>query len=77
MAGDRLQEVPADAPIVLAASRTVCGRPFEAAMFLGRLAQVRADGPGLCKLKRAVHEALGQHRAAEACASAAALSGDA
>ena len=46
-------------------------------MFLGRLAQVRADGPGLCQLKRAGHEAVGQHPAAEACGSAAALYGDA
>ena len=72
MAGERLEEDPADADalFVLAASRMMCGRAFEAAVFLGRLAQIRADYPGLWHLKRRAHEALGDHRAADACTRA-------
>ncbi len=73
IAGERLREDPADADalFVLAASRMACGHLSEAAAFLRHLAEVRADYPGLWRLTATVHEALGEHRAADACVRAA------
>ena len=73
MAGERLQEDPADADalFVLAASRMACGHLADAAATLRRLARVRADYPGFWQLKETVHDALGEHRAADAAAWAA------
>ena len=73
IADERLREDPADADalFVLAASRMACGHLADAASTLRRLANVQADYPGLWQLKQAVHEALGEYRAADACAWAA------
>ncbi len=45
-----------------------CGHLADAAAALRRLVKVRGDYPGLRQLNETVHEALGQHRTADACA---------
>ena len=79
IADERLREDPgdADALFVLAASRIASGQVSEAASLLVRLTQVHADYPGVWQLRRTVHEALGEHRAAEACKREALRRGDA
>jgi len=78
IADERLREDPrdADALFVLAASRMACGHLADAAATLRRLARVRADYPGFWQLKETVHDALGEHRAADAAAWAAATHRD-
>ncbi len=79
MAGERLRADPGDpdALFALAASRVVSGRVSEALSLLNRLIRVRVDYPGVWQLKLKLHEALGETVAANACARAAALYGDA
>ncbi len=77
-AGVRLRADPVDtdALFALAASRVACGRVADALSLLNRLLRVRVDYPGLWKLKRQLHEALGETVAAAACARAADLYSD-
>jgi len=73
IADERLREDPedVDAMFVLAASRMACGHLADAAKVLRRLLEIRADYPGFWQLKATVHDAMGEHWLADACAHAA------